>query len=125
MVQRGAECGKRAHALRSRALCTRISEHRRKLRGDVPDLRVLRPGIVPGSTIRRSGFWHPMAVAGFGDLRAGPQLALDAGSGLRAGTEHLYDRENPMSVDTALLQRESDGHPIRVGMVGAGATGRA
>ncbi len=30
-----------------------------------------------------------------------------------------------MNVDTALLQRESDGNPIRVGMVGAGATGRA
>jgi predicted homoserine dehydrogenase-like protein len=30
-----------------------------------------------------------------------------------------------MIVDTALRQRESAGHPIRVGMVGAGATGRA
>ena len=30
-----------------------------------------------------------------------------------------------MNVDTALLQRESDGNPIRVGMAGAGATGRA
>ena len=30
-----------------------------------------------------------------------------------------------MIVDTALRQREADGHPIRVGMVGAGATGRA
>src|SRR6516164_10229316 len=30
-----------------------------------------------------------------------------------------------MNLDTALLQRESDGNPIRVGMVGAGATGRA
>ena len=30
-----------------------------------------------------------------------------------------------MNVDTALLQRESRGAPIRVGMVGAGATGRA
>jgi predicted homoserine dehydrogenase-like protein len=30
-----------------------------------------------------------------------------------------------MIVDTALLQREADGVPIRVGMVGAGATGRA
>src|SRR5262249_54522699 len=30
-----------------------------------------------------------------------------------------------MNVDTALLQRESDGNPIGVGMVGAGATGRA
>jgi predicted homoserine dehydrogenase-like protein len=30
-----------------------------------------------------------------------------------------------MNVDTALLQRESSGNPIRVGMVGAGATGRA
>src|SRR5258705_12705010 len=66
-----------------------------------------------------------MAVAGFGDLRAGPQLALDAGAGLRAGTEHLCERERPMNVDTALLQRESDGNPIRVGMVGAGATGPA
>ncbi len=30
-----------------------------------------------------------------------------------------------MIVDTALRKRESEGHPIRVGMVGAGATGRA
>src|SRR5262249_45676662 len=30
-----------------------------------------------------------------------------------------------MNVDTALRKRESDGKPIRVGMVGAGATGRA
>ena len=30
-----------------------------------------------------------------------------------------------MILDTALLQREGSGHPIRVGMVGAGATGRA
>jgi predicted homoserine dehydrogenase-like protein len=30
-----------------------------------------------------------------------------------------------MIVDTALRERESSGHPIRVGMVGAGATGRA
>src|SRR6266852_8043250 len=30
-----------------------------------------------------------------------------------------------MSVDTALREREATGHPIRVGMVGAGASGRA
>jgi len=30
-----------------------------------------------------------------------------------------------MNVDTALLQRESDGNPIRVAMIGSGATGRA
>ena len=30
-----------------------------------------------------------------------------------------------MSVDEALREREADGRPIRVGMVGAGATGRA
>src|SRR6266404_8346461 len=30
-----------------------------------------------------------------------------------------------MSIDTALQERESKGQPIRVGMVGAGATGRA
>ena len=30
-----------------------------------------------------------------------------------------------MIVDTALREREAAGHPICVGMVGAGATGRA
>src|SRR5207302_1480048 len=37
------------------------------------------------------------------------------------------DRRSPnnMNVDTALQYREDSGHPIRVGMVGAGATGRA
>jgi predicted homoserine dehydrogenase-like protein len=30
-----------------------------------------------------------------------------------------------MTIDTALQERETNGHPIRVGMVGAGATGRA
>ena len=30
-----------------------------------------------------------------------------------------------MSVDTVLHQREAAGNPIRVGTVGAGATGRA
>jgi predicted homoserine dehydrogenase-like protein len=30
-----------------------------------------------------------------------------------------------MIVDTALQEREANGHPIRVGMIGAGATGRA
>src|SRR6516225_7486248 len=32
---------------------------------------------------------------------------------------------NNMMVDTALREREANGTPIRVGMVGAGATGRA
>src|SRR5262245_36307129 len=102
MVQRGTERRKRAHAVRSPALCARISEHRREHRGVVPDLRILRAGIVPRSTVRRSGFWHRMAITGFGDLRAGPQLALDAAAGLRTGTGHLYERELPMNVDTAL-----------------------
>jgi predicted homoserine dehydrogenase-like protein len=66
-----------------------------------------------------------MAVAGIGDLRAGSQLALDARSGFAGTEQHPYERETPMNVDTALLQRESGGNPIRVGMVGAGATGRA
>src|SRR3974390_1639365 len=35
----------------------------------------------------------------------------------------LHDKN--MNVDTALRQREEEGRPIRVGMVGAGATGRA
>src|SRR4249920_360589 len=66
-----------------------------------------------------------MAVAGFDDLRAGPKLALGAESGQHPETKYFYERDIPMNVDTALLQRESRGAPIRVGMVGAGATGRA
>src|SRR6516162_6520634 len=65
-----------------------------------------------------------MAVASFRDLGAGSQLALDAGSKLRDRTEHPL-RETLMNVDTALLQREGGGNSMRVGMVGAGATGRA
>jgi predicted homoserine dehydrogenase-like protein len=34
-------------------------------------------------------------------------------------------KEPPVIVDTALHEREAAGHPIRVGVVGAGATGRA
>src|SRR3984893_3566539 len=66
-----------------------------------------------------------MVDAGFSDFRTGSQLALDGRPRPRAGTRHLHERETPMNVDTALLQRESGGNPIRVGMVGAGATGRA
>src|SRR6266699_3345294 len=39
--------------------------------------------------------------------------------------KQYHESEIPMNTDTALLQRESDRKPIRVGMVGAGATGRA
>jgi predicted homoserine dehydrogenase-like protein len=34
-------------------------------------------------------------------------------------------KEQPMIIDAALSEREAKGHPIRVGMIGAGATGRA
>src|SRR5258708_19427441 len=66
-----------------------------------------------------------MAVAGFGDLGAGPQLALDARAEQHAEAEQHYEREVPMNGDVALLQRESAGNPIRIGLVGAGVTGRA
>src|ERR1700727_2473444 len=66
-----------------------------------------------------------MAVAGLGDFRAGPQLAVDAKARLPARTEPIHEREALMNVDVALLQRESTGNPIRIGMVGSGATGRA
>src|SRR5207302_1521831 len=49
-------------------------------------------------------------------VRPGPELALSRARG--AAAAH-------MSVDTALQQREQEGRPIRVAMVGAGATGRA
>src|SRR6266567_9463670 len=35
------------------------------------------------------------------------------------------DRSKRAMIDTALQERESNGRPIRVGMIGAGATGRA
>src|ERR1700747_1568832 len=66
-----------------------------------------------------------MAVAGCSDFGAGPQLALDSRVRPSAAPGHPSQRHTPMNVDTALLQRASDGNPIRVGMVGAGATGRA
>ena len=53
-----------------------------------------------------------MAAGSFSDLRAGPDLAV-----VRA-------EEFTVILDTALQEREAAGHPIRVGMVGAGATGR-
>ena len=40
-------------------------------------------------------------------------------------THQASGMEKRMAVDTVLRQRESAGRPIRVGMVGAGATGRA
>src|ERR1700747_55521 len=66
-----------------------------------------------------------MAVAGCSDFGAGPQLALDSRVRPSAAPGHPSQRHTPMNVDTALLQRESHSDPIRVGMVGAGATGRA
>jgi hypothetical protein len=66
-----------------------------------------------------------MAVASFGDLGAGSQLALDARAEQHTGTEQPYEKEASMNVDVALLQRESTGNPIRIGPVGAGVTGQA
>lgn len=37
----------------------------------------------------------------------------------------MTNAETGMSLDTALVQREAEGRPVRVGLVGAGATGRA
>src|ERR1700755_3024883 len=39
--------------------------------------------------------------------------------------DRIISREIKMAVDTVLQVREAAGRPIRVGMVGAGATGRA
>src|SRR5215470_1220623 len=55
-----------------------------------------------------------MAASRRSDLRTGSQLAAD-------GTR----KDTRMILDTALLERERAGRPVRVGMVGAGATGRA
>src|SRR5215813_14954028 len=56
-----------------------------------------------------------MAISRDGGVRTRSQLAAhESGRGRRA-----------MIVDTALRELEAKGHPVRVGMVGAGATGRA
>src|SRR5215472_8264 len=56
-----------------------------------------------------------MAISSDDGVRTRSQLAApESGKGRRA-----------MIVDTALREREAKGRPIRVGMVGAGATGRA
>src|SRR5215469_5090450 len=52
-------------------------------------------------------------------------MALGRNGGLRTGSQLAAYLESRMIVDTALRDRESSGHPIRIGMVGAGAKGRA
>src|ERR1700736_5659318 len=78
-----------------------------------------------------------MATRGDLDLRPGPQLASDGEPGRgftkilpeqldECANEYANERGiHMMAVDTVLQQREAEGNPIRVGMVGAGATGRA
>src|SRR5450755_2857502 len=69
-----------------------------------------------------------MASGGDLDVRPGSQLAPDRkpGPGPTKEQRCKYEREiNMTAVDTTLQQREAAGNPIRVGMVGAGATGRA
>src|SRR5258705_13360183 len=39
--------------------------------------------------------------------------------------EPMTRAESGVSLDSALVQREAEGRPVRVGLVGAGATGRA
>src|SRR5262249_20381993 len=57
-----------------------------------------------------------LAAAARGSLRPGPSLAFPRPPG---ATPY------PMSVDIALQRREDEGRPIRVALIGAGATGRA
>src|SRR5215469_2270454 len=52
-------------------------------------------------------------------------MALDSNSDIGTGSQLAAKWESRMIVDTALRDRESSGHPIRVGMVEAGAKGRA
>src|SRR5690242_21661096 len=57
-----------------------------------------------------------MAAPARARFRPGQAVAVSAGS----PAYHLT-----LMLDTALLRREHEGRPIRVGMIGAGATGRA
>src|SRR5262249_35650913 len=73
------------------------------------------PGCRARVAIRRSDRERAVAHAGNGHVGSGPELAVPCAPGGFA----------TMNVDTALAARESDGRPICVAMIGAGATGRA
>src|SRR5258708_4903047 len=78
-----------------------------------------------------------MAVGRHSGLRAGSKLAYSSDSeqrcaqAERACGDCFYlstsEREEPRmsAIDITLQEREAAGRPIRVGMIGAGATGRA
>src|SRR6185312_10955538 len=82
-----------------------------------------------------SGVQYPLAPSSDHGLRAGPQLAAHgdvAGPGKRRRRHShglslcaLSGQEITMTIDVALQGRERAGSTIRVGMIGAGATGRA
>src|SRR5262252_10483838 len=95
-----------------------IPDTRGRFRHLLHDVSGIRTECRSRPEIRRSVGRHRMASAAYRDLRAGFALAVPAGSPLppRGGT---------LMLDTALRRREAEGRPIRVGMIGAGATGRA
>lgn len=68
-----------------------------------------------------------MAGLGFKHQSGFKKLTAYQMPNLIADNCHLrnYTNTGNMNVDTALRQREAEGRPVRVGMVGAGATGRA
>ena len=80
-----------------------------------------------------SAVYAPSAVRGlkFDDPAVGiewplpPYRHLGAGSKWPSLQDHLLERELTLMLDTALRRREAEGRPIRVAMIGAGATGRA
>src|SRR5262249_38594744 len=73
------------------------------------------------------GVRDPLAFAGIIHFRPGPVLAPGR-AGLRETAMSPTARHAPASnssVYAALQRREAEGNPIRVGVIGAGATGRA
>src|SRR5262249_21134584 len=74
------------------------------------------------------GIRNPLADTRILDFRSGPQLAgLHPGPNRRKTVtlDTQFGAPRSMSVYHQLQQRQAEGRPIRVGVVGAGATGRA
>src|SRR5262245_39996117 len=116
MGRRRAFGGKRTHAFRSARLRDGISNARRRLRHLLHDVSGLRTERGSRSQVRRSVGRHRMASDAYRHLGPGHALAVPPGYPSRGVT---------LMLDTALRRREAEGRPIRVGMIGAGATGRA
>src|SRR6476661_4292669 len=118
--QRRADRGQRPSDLRPGALRPRVPDAGRRHRHQLPGRRVLRARDRGRSALRRPAPRAHLAAAGGDDVRQGPGLDPARRVRARAGPEDGA----VILVDTALRERETEGRPVRVGMLGAGFMGQ-